>query len=121
VAITPACFQLGLVVFHPVLGFLVFVHVHPCHGTTGPRPLAPDVSITSSLLAAWLGALLQFSSVFPSFFWVAVAPRALCSALDSCLAPSTSLVITFICQQLSKRSWIPAHCTLLALNYARHL
>jgi hypothetical protein len=85
VAITPACFQLGLVVFHPVLGFLVFVHVHPCHGTTGPRPLAPDVSITSSLLAAWLGALLQFASVFPSFFWVAVAPRALCSALDSVL------------------------------------
>jgi hypothetical protein len=125
VAITPACLQLGLGGFPPHSGFSCFcllmsIHV-AVHATAqqAPRPLAPNVSITSSLLAAWLGAFFQFSLVFPSFFWVAVAPKALCSTLDSVLG-----TIYVICHHFHLPAIVQAlldPCTLHSLGAQLHL
>jgi hypothetical protein len=62
-------FSLALVVFHPVLGFLVFAFVcPPCHGTTGPTPPCSrrlhHLQLACSL--AWCSPSVCFS--VPKFF-----------------------------------------------------
>jgi hypothetical protein len=72
VAITPACFQLGLVVFHPVLGFLVFVHVphataQQAHAPLLPTSPSPPACLQLGLVLSF--SFLQCSQVFSGLLW----------------------------------------------------
>jgi hypothetical protein len=122
VAITPACFQLGPGGFPPRSGFSCFClrmstmprHNRP-HAPLLPTSPSPPACLQLGLVLSF--SLLQCSQVFSGLPW---HPELSAALSTLCLAPSTSFVITFIRQQLSKRSWIPANYTLLALNCARH-
>ncbi len=80
-----AC-SLALVVSTPFCVFLFLPsYVHPCgcpcHGTTGPTPPCSRRVHRLQLACSSAWCFLQFLK----FFWVAMAPRALCSTLNSVL------------------------------------